>query len=282
MLFTWIRRYGVLVLASLLAGCQSAPPKVLRNSDLMRDLFYPPAVPRGELKPDTPGAAFDHAAYGAFLKQVVKPGGWVDYARAKQLEPELNQYLLALGDVKLDTLSSYEQFALLINAYNAFTLKMIVENPGIRSILEVPASRGWTQRGWLINRTAVSLEELEHRYIRERFTDAREHFALCHGALGSPPLRPEPYTGAGLVDQMNEQARLIMGDPRHMEWLPARRTLRINYLFDRYRSDFADTDEDLARALVHWLPAEVVEALQANHIVRFDYIPYDWRLNGTW
>lgn len=260
----------------------SSPPSIIRNSDLMRELFYPPAVPRGELEPDTPGGRFDHSAYAAILKQVMKPGDTVDYARLKKLEPELNLYLVALGDVQLDTLSRYEQLALLINAYNAFTLKMIVENPGIRSITEVPASRGWTQPAWVINQSAVSVEQLEHVWIRQRFHDARVHFALCHGAIGSPPLRAEPYTGDRLIDQMNDQAHRIMANARHMEWIPARSTLRINYIFDRYRSDFADNDRDLVRALVHWLPDPVVEAIKAKNSIRLEYIPYDWRLNGTW
>ena len=269
-------------LAGLLTGCASGPPAVLRNSDLMRELFYPPAVPRGELGPDQRGDRFDHAAFASLLKAVLKPGGLVDYARLKRLEPELNLYLVALGEVELDRLSRYEQLALLLNAYNAFTLKMIVENPGIRSITDVPAARGWTQPAWVLNREAVSLEELEHRLIRERFHDARVHFALCHGALGSPPLRPEPYTGDRLVDQMNEQAYILMGNPRHVEWVPGRVTLRLNHIFDRYRSDFADSDRELVRALLPWLPAPVAAAFRTNPAFRVEYLSYDWRLNGTW
>ena len=266
----------------LLAGCQTAPPIVLRNSDLVRELFYPPAVPRGELKPDTEGGAVDHSDYAAYLSQILKADGTVNYARAKQLESQLNAYLVTIGDVELKSLSYYEQLALLLNAYNAFTIKMILENPGVRSPLDVPAARGWTHPAWLIDRHATKLEELEHRYIRERFTDARVHFALCRGTLGGAPLRAEPYTGARLVEQMNDQAHRMMADPRHMQWVPDRALLRINYLFDRYRSDFADNDLDLIRALVHWLPDPVVEALKANSIVRIEYISYDWRLNGNW
>ena len=44
---------AICALALGLTGCRSGPPAVLRNSDLMRELFYPPAVPRGELEPDT-------------------------------------------------------------------------------------------------------------------------------------------------------------------------------------------------------------------------------------
>ncbi len=271
-----------LLLIALFSGCLSGPPSALRNSDLMRELFYPPAVPRGELGPDTAGARFDHAAYAALLRACVRADGTVDYAKVKQREPELNLYLVEVGNVEVDTLSHYEQLALLLNAYNAFTLKMIAENPGIRSTTDIPAARGWLQPAWVIDRTAVSLEKLEHRWIRERFHDARVHFALCHGAAGSPPLRREPYTGARLIEQMNDQARTMMRDPRHMEWDQARTTLRISSIFDRYRSDFADTDRDLVRALLPWLPAPIIEALKNNTVFRIEYSPFDWKLNGTW
>ena len=271
-----------LAAALMLTGCTSGPPPVVRNSDLLRELFYPPVVPRGEVGPDTRGERFDHAAYAALLNQIVRTNGLVDYAAVKRLEPELNLYLVDLGNVGLDTLTRHEQLALLINAYNAFTLKMIAENPGIASPTDIPASRGWTRPTWVIDRTAISLEELEHTLIRARFREARVHFALVHGARGSPPLRREPYTGDRLLQQLDDQAHLMLSNPRYFDWQPVHTTLRISAIFDRYRSDFADDEPGLARALAPWMPAAAERTLQSGKLFRIDYIPFDWKLNGTW
>lgn len=267
---------------ALFAGCTSGPPPVLRNSDLMRDLFYPPAFPRGELGPDTPGARFDHADLAAVLEEAVGPDGRVDYAIVKRLEPRLDRYLVNLGNVPLDSLSRYERLALLINAYNAFTLKMIVENPGVRSPGDVPASGGWTEPTWVIDLGATSIEQLEHDWIRRTYRDPRIHFALVRGALGSPPLRAAPYTGKDLPRQLNEQAARTLADPRFCEWVPARKTLRLGALFDRYRSDFADDEPGLVRALAAWMPPATAQALRAEGSFRIEFTPFDWALNGKW
>lgn len=268
--------------AALLAGCASAPPAVVRNSDLLRDLFYPPSITRGSLGPDTAGATFDHGVYADLLRQVIRTNGVIDYALVKLREPELNRYLVAVGNAKLDELTRHEQLALLLNAYNACTLKMMAENPGLRSPADVPAARGWTQPTWVINRGAVSLEKLEHEWIRARFRDPRVHFALVRGALGSPPLRREPYTGARLEKQLADQARRMLADPRYLAWDPARTTLRLSTMFDRYRGDFADNERDLVRALAPWMPGSVMAALENNPVFALEYIPFDWKLNGTW
>lgn len=264
-----------------LTSC-STPPEAVRNNDLLRELFYPPAVTRGGLGPDTQGATFDHGVFAELLRNVVKTNGVVDYTLVKMREPELNRYLVSVGSVKVDDLSRHEQLAFLINAYNACSLKMIAEIPRIRSPTDVPASRGWTQPTWVINRQGVSLEDLEHRWIRQRFGDARVHFALVHAAAGSPPLRREPYTGARLEQQLADQARRMLADPRHLAWDNARTTLRLSSIFDRYRSDFADNERDLVRALTPWMPEPVIEALKSNNAFAMEYIPFDWNLNGTW
>lgn len=276
------RHLAVLAMIALLTGCASGPPAAVRNSDLLRELFYPPAVPRGALGPDTPGDRFDHAAYAALLNQMVRTNGLVDYAVAKRLEPELNAYLVALGGAAVDELSRHEQLALLINTYNACTLKMVIEHPGLRSPSDVPAARGWTAPTWVINRSAVSLEDLEHRWIRDRFRDPRVHFALVHGAAGSPPLRREPYTGARLERQLADQAFAMLGNPSYLAWDNARTTLRLSAIFDRYRSDFADTERAVVAALLPWMPGSVKAALNRNTVFTIEYIPFDWKLNGSW
>lgn len=276
------RHLAPLAATLLLTGCMSSPPAAVRNNDLLRELFYPPAITRGSLGPDTAGATFDHSVYAELLRSVVGTNGLVDYTLVKMREPELNKYLVSVGGVKVENLSRHEQLAFLINAYNACSLKMIAEIPRIRSPTDIPASRGWTQPNWVINRSGVSLEDLEHRWIRQRFGDARVHFALVHAAAGSPPLRREPYTGALLEKQLDDQARRMLADPRYLAWDNTRTTLRLSAIFDRYRSDFADNERDLVRALIPWLPESVIEALKKNSVFTIEYIPFDWKLNGTW
>lgn len=263
---------------ALAAGCAGRAPIALRNSEPAR----PPVFPRGELGADTPGRSFSHKTYAALLLQAVGADGSIDYAALKRREADLDRYLVELGNVRLAALSRYEQLALLLNAYNAFTLKMIVEQPGLRSPTDLPASRGWTQQAWVIDLGGTSLEQLEHDWIRRRYRDPRVHFALVRGARGSPPLRREPYTGAKLDAQLDDQARRVLADARYCAWDGARETLRLSASFDRYRGDFADDDRGLIHALAAWMPAGTAAALRDQRSIALEFIPFDWRLNGSW
>jgi hypothetical protein len=272
---------SALLLALALTGCR-APKPVLLNSDLDAEETSIAALPRAALGPDTAGQRFDHRAWGALLAIGVRSDGAVDYAALKLREQELNAYLVDAGDAPLDALTRHEQLALLLNVYNACTVKMILENPGIRSVTDIPAVRGWRQQGWLVDRTGVSLQQLDRDYIRRRFPDPRIHFALVRGARGSPPLRAEPYDGRRIEEQLNDQARRVCADPRFVEWNPERNLLRLGGFFGRYRRDFAEDDAGLVRALLPWLPAEVRAALLDRGLFEIEYAPFDWSLNGAW
>lgn len=276
--------HHLLIIAALLclSGCASAPTAVVRNEDLLRGLDAAPAVARSSRMADSAGGRARHGALAAVLKVVVRADGAVDYAAAKAMEPELNRYLVDAGDERIDLLGRREQAALLVNLYNACTLKMVVEQPGLRSVTDVPAARGWDRPTWVVDRCAVSLVDLEHAWIRGRFGDFRLLFALCHGARGSPMLRAEPYTGEQLERQLDDQLRRTLADPRFVRWDAAAATLHLSDLFRHYRGDFGDSEAELLRALLPWLPADLIATLRAQPAVRIVYEPFDWRLNGTW
>ena len=50
----------------------------------------------------------------------------------------------------------------------------------------------------------LSLIDIEHGKIR-RFSDPRIHGALVCGSLSCPTLRPEPFVGSTLQEQLNDQ-----------------------------------------------------------------------------
>ncbi|MHC4481217.1 MAG: VTT domain-containing protein, partial [Planctomycetota bacterium] len=115
------------------SGC-SARSKWVRNNPLVRRLFYPPVVQMGRgLGEDTAGEAFDHSDYGRILAQFVDEDGFVDYGALRVREARLEAYIRQVATAPVERLSRSEQLALLINAYNAFTLKLMLEHPGAGS-----------------------------------------------------------------------------------------------------------------------------------------------------
>ena len=100
---------------------------VLRDIDFLRKLAYPPEMFMSGLGKNTTGQSVSHRTYGLLLQKYVRESGRVAYgALKKNDEPMLDSYLKQLSSVSFSELSRYEQLALLINAYNAFTLKLIL------------------------------------------------------------------------------------------------------------------------------------------------------------
>ena len=91
----------------------------------------------GLFQPADAAPSVDHGIYAALLKEHVKDGR-VDYRGYKADEKKLAGYLNILEKIDTGSLSPDEQFAFYINAYNAWTIQLILTGyPGIESIKEL-------------------------------------------------------------------------------------------------------------------------------------------------
>jgi len=269
----------------LLTGCLG-PGSALRETRLVRRIFYPPVFGVGrELVPadNTSGDAYDHSIYAEILSRHVDERGFVDYRALSREADRLDVYLSGLAEAERDGLSRFAELALLLNAYNAFTLGLILDHPGVASIRDIPEPDRWKDERWVIDGTAFSLWELEHRVIRRRFMEPRVHFALVCAAKGCPKLRREPYRGEQLLRQLSDQARSFFADPAKLRWVPDQRVLYVSELIDWYRADFAKDKDGVIDYVVKYLdPVRAEEIGRVREQVRLEYLEYNWDLNGTW
>jgi hypothetical protein len=87
----------------------------------------PPQQQKGgtkEKKENKP--AFDHSEWAKVLKAHMADG-WVDYAGIVKSPAHLNLYLVRLAGADLRKPKRSDRMALYINAYNAFTVKLIAD-----------------------------------------------------------------------------------------------------------------------------------------------------------
>src|SRR5690606_28169691 len=99
---------------------------------------------------------FDHSKWDAFLKQHVDQAGNVDYVSIKEDESKLKEYLNQfIKTAPSKYWDKEEKLAYWINAYNAFTIKLIVDNYPLKSIkdLETP----WDKKFIPIDGELISL-----------------------------------------------------------------------------------------------------------------------------
>lgn len=226
----------------------------------------------------TVGAAgFDHALLDGLLARHVDDDGWVDYEGLAREAAVLDRYIGLIAAARLDEMEPDERLALLINAYNAFTLRLILDHYPLASIKDIPAAKRWAHRRWNVGGHSWSLDDIEHEQIRPAFREPRIHFALVCAAAGCPPLRDEAYTADRLEAQLEDQARRVHAGDRWLRY-DGGGTVFLTKLYDWYAADFEkEAGSVLAYAARYSAPLR--EALDAGTRVRIRWIEYDWALN---
>lgn len=239
-----------------------------------------------------PQPPLDPAPFNAVLERVVDGQGQVDYDALQRDPAQLDRYIKALAELAPERFASWseaEQIALLINAYNAFTLRSIIDNDPIRpSIKAIPGV--WKFRRHPLMGRNLTLDGIEHEILRKQYNEPRIHAALVCAAVSCPPLRQEAFTGAALERQLEDQTTRWLASPVGLAIDRAAGTVRISAIFDWFGEDWQRADPQAAtvpghgkqsavlRFIARYRPAEE-RALILGGNYRFAYLPYNWDLN---
>ncbi len=232
-------------------------------------------------------ATFDrsHAAYTALLQRHVS-NGMVDYAALKR-DAVLGTYLASLSEVSREELEAWpesDRIAFWIDAYNAFTLQLILEHYPVKSIRSIGFLPGSAFRQEFIRLRAagsapISLDFIEHETLRKRFREPRVHFALVCASASCPSLRGEAYRGADLDRQLEEATRAFLADQRKNRFDAATRTLHLSAIFKWFGEDFERAAGSVPAFVSQHALAEFGAVLSSGPVA-VEYEPYDWSLNG--
>lgn len=244
-------------------------------------------------------AGFDHGTWNELLQNhvVVLQGGkstQVDYQTMGGQRPALQEYLQSLSSVRRDQFDGWdkaEQLAFLLNAYNAWTVELILTRyPDLKSIKDLGSlfQSPWKRRFIPLFDTTVSLDGIEHDLIRgsDRYNDPRIHFAVNCASIGCPALRNEAYLGASLDGQLEEAALMFLSDTSRNRVHDG--LLEVSSIFKWYGNDFArgwrgagSLQQFFALYSVAFgLSEEQVGQLRSN-AMNIRFLDYDWALNDT-
>ncbi|WDQ19234.1 DUF547 domain-containing protein [Rhodopirellula sp. P2] len=243
-------------------------------------LFGPPQVELQEAySASVSGPTMDHSTFDSLLKKHVDDDGWVDYAALKEDEAKLDSYLRAIAAAPFDAMGRDEKLALLINGYNASTLKLILDHMPTDSIQDIPEADRWDAVRCDIGGRKLSLNQMEHEQIRPKFAEPRVHFALVCAAVGCPPLRKEAYTASRMEEQLQAQTEYVH---QHKTWFtfdPSSNQLELTKLYSWYGGDFEQVAGSVS-AFAASYSAELKEALENGTTPQPNWLPYDWKLNS--
>jgi len=221
-------------------------------------------------------APVTHEQWTVLLQKHVDENGNVNYGGFAQDSVDFNRYLgLLKTHHPNDSWSSDERKAYWVNAYNAFTVKLIVDNYPIRSIKDLggaiyKVNTPWDNRFILIEGYDYDLNNIEHDILREEWSDPRIHFAVNCASISCPKLLNVAFNANSLDKQLDKVAAgFINGDKNDIQTGQA----KLSRIFKWFNGDF--TKEG---SLIEFL--NKYSSVQINADAALDYQAYDWSLNG--
>ena len=237
-----------------------------------------------------------HAPWTALLQKHVRLSAdqqrsAVDYAGFRQDREQLKAYLSNLAELSQETFDQWgeaRQLAFLINAYNAWTVELVLrQSPGLESIRDIG---GWFRSPWSLEFIPLlgasrSLDDIEHRLIRGsgRYREPRIHFAVNCASVGCPALADTAYTADALERQLDLASRRFLQDRSRNRLRDGR--LQISPIFKWYREDFEQAAGSLSAFLLRYAEDLGLDAGQrtalANGGIKIEFTEYDWALNRS-
>jgi len=244
-------------------------------------------------------AEFNHEVWDNLLQHHVKvvDGGkatQVDYRALSESHAILAGYLDTLSTIsqaEFDGWPKPDQLAFLINAYNSWTVELILSRyPDLTSIKDLGSifQSPWKKKFIPLFGNTLSLDDIEHGLIRGsgRYNDPRIHFAVNCASIGCPALKNRAYRGEMLDKQLEEAATSFLADKSRNRLNG--NTLQVSSIFKWYREDFEKgwrQANTLGQFLALYgeslgLDEETRKNLAAGRI-GIDFLEYDWQLNSV-
>ena len=244
-------------------------------------------------------AAFDHdhRAWNELLARhvVVIDGGkasQVAYAGFARDRAALKAYLESLSAVTGQEYSGWsreQKLAFLINAYNAFTVELILTKyPDLKSIKDLGSfvQSPWKKKFFRLLGDARHLDWIEHEQLRPLYNDPRVHAAVNCASIGCPALRNEAFTATRLDTQLDDGMIRFLGDRTRNRVNGGQ--LEVNAIFKWFKEDFekghqgfAKVEDVFAKYAVQLSDKADEQARLRDKALPVTHPDYDWSLNGV-
>lgn len=218
---------------------------------------------------DKKQATFSHEMFDNLLKKHVSNDGKVNYKGFKKDWLKLQTYIAYLGEnMPVETWSKNEKLAYWINAYNAFTIDLILDSyPAKKGIKKI--RKPWKQRRWKIDGKWYNLDEIEHDILR-KMDEPRIHFAINCASFSCPPLLNEAFTAEKLEQQLTQVTKDFVTDTKRNTI--TKNNLEISKIFKWFSKDFEQEG-----SLIDFL--NKYSTIKISNDADIDYKDYDWSLN---
>lgn len=251
------------------------------------------------------GFDHSHAAFTALLKKhvVVIDGGKASQVRYGEFAKDravLKSYLDSLSAVSQADFNAWtkaQRMAFLINAYNGFTLELMLQNPGVKSIKDIGGTfdNRWKRKFFKLLGEDSYLDKIEHETLRKKgvYDEPRVHYAVNCASIGCPALREEAFTADKLDSQLEEQAVRFLSDRSRNRFKNGK--LEVSMIFKWFREDWESgykgfdgktapiksREEYFARYAKQLADAPADQQAIADGKASISHLDYDWAINAA-
>lgn len=215
----------------------------------------------------------NHDLWDNILKDHIHEG-LVDYSSISKDERFI-QYLEVLSNNPPgNNWKREEKLAYWINAYNAFTVKLIIENYPVSSIKDIAdgtvlLDSAWDIKFFKIGGIDFDLNTVEHDILREDFDEPRIHFVINCASISCPNLLNEAYTSAELEAQLDRQTRAFLNDDSKN--IISAKGIQLSSIFSWFEGDFKKFG-----GVIEFIK---IYKPEINENLPIEYLEYDWNLN---
>lgn len=254
-------------------------------------------------------ADFDHSysTYNELLNRYVVDAQ-VNYKGFIDSKAELETFLKTLGDVNESDFESWtekQKLAFWINAYNAFTIKAIIDHYPIKrsfsligifyapsnSILQIKGV--WTKLQFRAVGRMITLDEIEHQILRKKFNEPRIHMAIVCASISCPDLSNNAYIAERLEEQLAQASANFINNPDKGIFVNEDRgRVKFSKIFKWFGEDFIPSygseklfnnyslkENAVLNFTVDYLESEKTKQYLMSNELKIGYLNYDWHLN---
>ncbi len=221
----------------------------------------------------------EHKLWDELTKKYVSDAGFVNYKGFVRDSLKINKYLALLSsNHPNDSWTSDQRKAYWINAYNAFTIKLIVDNYPVKSIKDLGGSIYKVNTPWDIKFIKIGDEEydlnnIEHGILRDQWEDPRIHAAVNCASVSCPALMKGAFTAEQLEKQLDMQMkRFILDNSKN---ILSKNSVKLSKIFKWFSGDFKNVAPDVIKYINRYSDIEISEDAD------IDYFEYDWNLNDV-
>lgn len=218
-----------------------------------------------------------HDIFNELLSNHVRESGEVNYKGFIADSAQFNEYFELLeNNHPTRKWSDNERLAYWINTYNAYTIKLIIQNYPVKSIKDLGGSIYKVNTAWdikLINicNELYDLNNIEHQKIRDQFNEPRIHFAVNCASVSCPKLFNEAFYPERLEEQLDQVTKEFIKSKKKNFITTEKASL--SKIFNWYSGDFKVDKKSVIDFINLYSEVKITSDTEVN------YMDYDWNLN---